>query len=290
MAEKSGGGLPPVLVGLTACFACLSSRFILRQTYTLIPQMASPRARHIAPPPAIPAIAPTLSPSLASPLLPSGGGDVGVAGGGGEDGGSLGIGGGAGGHGGLGGLAANVTGVCHSLSAAVSLNVVTYVENKVAQTSARWLSKGLSQRQIALQTARSFCQPRPMYQQLGPRLPAIRACVFLHGDDVEPHAVHFLLCARRVPGVRLTGRLMEAGTVRALRRTQQNVGCDSAANQRALIEPHTVAVDRIHPQDLEANVVLARCKPLAHGVAGPCSFHVTVHDQFVVLLGTVQGF
>ena len=37
-----------------------------------------------------------------------------------------------------------------------------YVVNKVAQTSASWLSGGLSQRQITLQATPSLGQPRPI--------------------------------------------------------------------------------------------------------------------------------
>ena len=171
-----------LVVGLTSRLACFSSRSILRQTYTLIPTMPSTRTTRIAPPAAMPAIAPTLRPSL-SVLLAFCGSSArvcgGAAGGVGDDGGGVGCGGGAGGHGGLGGLAANETGVCHSLAGAVSRNVVTCVENKAAQPSASWLSWGLSQRQIALQAGRSFGQARPVSanQQLGPRWPAIRALI-----------------------------------------------------------------------------------------------------------------
>ena len=55
------------------------------------------------------------------------------------------------------------------------------VQNKVAQTSASWLSGGLFcvQRQVVLQAAPSFGQPRPASANppLGPRRPAIRALV-----------------------------------------------------------------------------------------------------------------
>lgn len=44
--------------GLTSRLDCFSSRFILRQTYTLIPAAASTSTKRIAPPAAIPAIAP----------------------------------------------------------------------------------------------------------------------------------------------------------------------------------------------------------------------------------------
>eukprot|EP00964_Phaeocystis_antarctica_P126588 scaffold90263_cov69-Phaeocystis_antarctica.AAC.3 len=81
--------------------------------------------------------------------------------------------------------------------------------------------------------------------------------------------------------------------VRVWRHTQQNVEYDSGlpAEQRALVEPHTVAVDRIRPRDLEANVVLARCKHVAHGVGVPLSLRVAVKDVFL-LAGrfTAQAF
>ena len=185
--------------GLTSRLACFSSRFILRQTYTLIPATASPRATKIAPPAAIPAIAPALRPSLAWP--PAGGGGVGGVGGGGNSGGGVGFGGGAGGHGGLGGLAANVTGGCHSAASAVSLNVMTCVENKGCSAF-----EGLSQRP---RLPGAFYQPRTI-GSLGiwAALAGHTGIVFDMGDYVEPHAVHLLLCARRVPGVRLAGRLV----------------------------------------------------------------------------------
>ena len=41
-------------------------------------------------------------------------------------------------------------------------NVTTDVGNKVAQTSANWLSKRSFQRQIMPQAAQSFGQPRPV--------------------------------------------------------------------------------------------------------------------------------
>ena len=117
-----------LVVGLTSRLACFSSRSILRQTYTLIPTAPSTRTTNIAAPAAMPAIAPTLRPSL-SVLLAFCGSSArvcgGAAGGVGDDGGGVGCGGGAGGHGGLGGLAANETGVCHSLAFAVSRNVMT---------------------------------------------------------------------------------------------------------------------------------------------------------------------
>ena len=149
------------------------------------------------------------------------------------------------------------------------------------------------QRQIARQAARSLVQPRPI-GSLGHAGRPVRALVSTWVMNVEPHAVHFLLCARgRVQGVGQTGLLIEVGRVRAWRRTQQNIECDSGrpAMQRALVEPHAVAVDRICPQDLKANVVLARFKPRAIGVGGPRSLRVAVHDEFLLSGGfAAQGF
>ena len=61
--------------------------------------------------------------------------------------------------------------------------------------------------------------------------------------------------------------------------------------QRALVELHTVALDRIGFEDLKANVVLARCEPIAKSIGGPRSLRVSVYDEFLLTGGyAAQGF